>query len=61
LSESYHVLAFLKSLQELGRVLKGQSQLVNQGVHGDADDATPDDARRAMRGGGPSSIDELPD
>jgi hypothetical protein len=37
--------------------------LVNQGVHGDADDATPDDARRAMRGGGPSSIDDrqLPD
>lgn len=51
------VLAFFKSLQEVGPALKGQPQLVNQRVHGDATDATPDDARRAMRGGG-SSIDD---
>ena len=50
--------ALWKGLVELRTALKGKPTLQNEGVHGGARDATPDEANRAARGGGQSSIDD---
>jgi hypothetical protein len=51
--------ALWKGLVELRTALKGKPTLQNEGVHGGARDATPDEAHRAARGiGGQSSIDD---
>lgn len=51
--------ALWKGLVELRTALKGKPTLQNEGVHGGARDATPDEAHRAARGvGEQSSIDD---